>query len=149
MSAKKLSKTLLKISKTITKNLMWILIDEADTQIEVIKDRSAKGIDLNGQPFKPYNKRYAKWKKENYAGQTWLRLNGFTMRSMGTKIINNRNVQIKFTSNKADEIAGYNSGRGRVTRSFFGYTDKEAKTGEMRVIKAIMKEVQSVFRKSN
>jgi hypothetical protein len=91
-------------------------------QITRIRERTAKGIDVNGSPFKPYTKRYAKFrvKKGRNPSPVDLTMSGRLLNSMQVEVRGPDEFAITVQDVEAATYGkAHNEGNGRVPRRRF------------------------------
>jgi len=87
----------------------------------IIKTRTAKGVDVDGAPFKPYSKTYAAFRsKKGLSTTPDLMFRGAMMASMKATASKNEGVLFFNTSENAKKAAFNNR-----TRRFFDLSKKE------------------------
>ena len=120
----------------------------ADEVIEIIRDRTAEGIDVAGRPFKKYSRAYEDFKRQAFSskktkklvGKTgWLRASGRMLASLQAKnvqiLTNGTGISIKmfvtFSDRERAQIAEYHdklgAGKSKVKRRFLGLSTNSAR----------------------
>jgi len=119
-----------------------------DEVIEIIRDRTAEGIDVAGRPFRKYSNSYEEFKRAAFAnkktrklvGKTgWLRASGRMLASLQAKNIqiltSGTGISIKmfitFSDKERAQIAEYHdklgAGKSKVKRRFLGLSTNSAR----------------------
>ena len=112
-------------------------------QIDMMLERTDRGVDINGAPFKPYSADYIAYKRKvRGSAPDWWRLSGTTLNSLVVRLIN---------ANTGEVMFGRKEGRERMmlhdsTRPFFGVNNQENKKLVSYFAQLIRKEVLNVFR---
>jgi hypothetical protein len=135
-SGKKVSQVI-NVKEIFGKNINDINLKEKIGQffIDKMKDRSAKGLDINGNSFVDYSESYTKSIPFQAAGKTKnvnMRLSGDMLGSIDILSINGNNIKIGFADrNEELKAHGHMTGGGKnnnlPVREFFGVSEKEIK----------------------
>lgn len=111
-------------------------------QIDMILERTSKGVDINGGTFKPYSPEYAKYKQSVRGGYPdWLRLTDEMLNSMVVRLIRANSGEVLF-GNAASREKMMKNDR---TRPFFGVNTSEDKELTSYYSQLMLQEVKSVF----
>ncbi len=100
------------------------LFKTASTGLNMIQDKTAKGVDVDGRPFKPYSEKYAFFRAKNGRTHVNVDLNftGQMMANMSVKA-NSKRAEIFFLRPSEGKKAFYNN----KTREFFGFSRLQEK----------------------
>ena len=100
------------------------LFKTASIGVEIILNRTAKGVDINGQRFKPYSEKYAFFRAKKGRTPVNVDLN-FTGQMLGDMSVkaNSKKAEIFFLRGSEAKKASNNN----KTREFFGFSRLEEK----------------------
>ena len=118
--------------------------------LDIIRTKTAKGIDFRGRPFAPYSEGYLKKLQREgratkvdlfYSGRMLgaLTPSGRTIRKTGTN-----KVSVNFSNSQMRQRAFFNQVLGKTKREFFGFNDRTEKI----IAKQFNRFVAKEFRKA-
>ena len=118
--------------------------------LDIIRTKTAKGIDFRGRPFAPYSQGYLKKLQREgratkvdlfYSGRMLgaLTPSGRTIRKTGTN-----KVSVNFSNSQMRQRAFFNQVIGKTKREFFGFNDRTEKI----IAKQFNRFVAKEFRKA-
>ena len=118
--------------------------------LDIIRTKTAKGIDFRGRPFAPYSEGYLKKLQREgratkvdlfYSGRMLgaLTPSGKTIRKTGTN-----KVSVNFSNSQMRQRAFFNQVLGKTKREFFGFNDRTEKI----IAKQFNRFVAKEFRKA-
>ena len=113
-----------KRQEEIKAGIQKALFKTAAIGLNIIQDRTAKGVDMNGQRFKPYSEKYAFFRAKKGRTPVNVDLN-FTGQMMGDMSLkaNSKRAVIYFLRGSEAKKAFHNN----KTRAFFGFSRLEEK----------------------
>lgn len=122
-NAKKVQAALKKKGKDIDKSMKRALSITAQQGINIIEDRTEKGVGYKGGAFKGYSEKYAKFRTAKGRGSNVdLQFSGRMLGSMTSKA-DKKKATIFFTRAEEAKKAAMND----KTRPFFGFNKQEEK----------------------
>lgn len=122
-NAKKIQAALKKKGKDIDKSMKRALSITAQQGINIIEDRTEKGVGYKGGAFKGYSEKYAKFRRAKGRGSNVdLQFSGRMLGSMTSKA-DKKKATIFFTRAEEAKKAAMNN----KTRPFFGFNKQEEK----------------------
>ena len=113
-----------KRQEKIKAGIQKALFKTAAIGLNIIEDRTAKGVDMNGQRFKPYSEKYAFFRAKKGRTPVNVDLN-FTGQMLGDMSVkaNSKRAEIFFLRGTEAKKASNNN----KTREFFGFSRLEEK----------------------
>lgn len=122
-NAKKVEKALKQKGKDVKQSLKRALSITAQEGINIIEDRTEKGVGYKGGAFKGYSEKYAKFRRAKGRGKNVdLQFSGRMLGSMTSKA-DRKKATIFFTRGEEAKKAAMNN----KTRPFFGFNRQEEK----------------------
>ena len=137
-NSKKVQRDLKKKGRKVSDSMRRALSVTALEGINIIEERTRKGIGYKGGAFKPYSDKYALFRSQQGRGvKPDLQFTGQMLGSMTSKA-NNREANIFFTRAAESKKAAMNN----KSRPFFGFSGQEENTLSrvfFRVIERVLK----------
>jgi phage gpG-like protein len=121
------STVVLKLSKDLQQNEQDMRY-AADRQRDRMVRRTGKGVDADGQPFRPYSNKYAerKAKSGRDSGKVDLTWSGRMLKAMRTSRVTDRSFVIGIYGDEGVRAAVHNYGMGKApVRKFMGANQQD------------------------